>query len=260
MKLRQLIGELKSVRSKQDFMDRLRRNPKLVLPIRLSFNLSQKDFIKKVKVSQVTLIKYEKGRSKQMSRNNAEIVSNLFPFQDLSLDYKRIKDNYNKFNEMKSGKLMTTERARELQLIWQEKTTKQQKSSWGSEGARLTNKKARHTKQERLIIDLLKENKVNYKTHLDIATKNLILNADFVVYRDNKPFLVIEVTERESNLYEYSLSYCYKARLLREEYPEIKTIFIGSDNLSESSKNLLKNEFDSVLTMSKSSEILHLVQ
>jgi transcriptional regulator with XRE-family HTH domain len=260
MRLLKLTKELESVISKENFIQKLQENPGLVFPIRLSLGFSQREFVRRTKISQVTLIKYEKGKSKFMDRKKAEKVRNLFFSEKPEINYDKIVDNYKKFRDMQKGKVMTPERARALQEIWQKKTTSKQRSKWGLKGARITNQKSRYTQQEKFIIDLLDKKNVDYKTHFDIATNKLRLNVDFVIFKNKKPWAIIEVTERSSNLYEYSLSYCYKSRLLREKYPNIKLIFVGSNNISESSMNLLKNEFDYVLKMSEASKILRLAQ
>ncbi len=260
MDLQQLTKELRYVITKDNFIGHLQKNPILVLPIRLSLGFSQREFVRKTEISQVTLIKYEKRKSKFMSRRKAEVIKDLFFSIKPEINYNKIIKLYKKFKDIQTGKLMTSERARVLQKIWQEKTTKKQRSEWGIKGATITNKKIRYTKQEKLLVDLFNKNRVDYKAHFDITTKKLKLNIDFVIFKHNKPSIIIEVTERRGNLYEYSLSYCYKARLLKEKYPWIKLIFIGSDDISESSKNLLKNEFDYVLKMSEFPNILHLIQ
>lgn len=258
MDLQKLTKELQQIILKEEFTEKLQKNPKLVMPIRLSLNLSQREFIKKVGISQATLINYEKGKSKRISEKKAEKIKKILSNHEIS--YDKIIKNYNKFQDMKKGKLMTSDRARELQKIWQKKTSKKQRSEWGSKGARITNKKIKHTEQEKLIVDLLNKNSINHKTHIDLTTDKLKINVDFVIFKEDKPHKIIEVTERKGNLYEYSLSYCYKSLLIKEKYPYIKTIFIGSNDISESSKRLLKNEFDHVIKISEIQKNLHLLQ
>jgi len=101
----------------------LQKNPRGIFVIRLSLGLSQKDFIQRIenKISQVALIKHEKGRS---SRMNSQLLRELLNHIPKHIDLDKIIENYEKFQSMKSGEHMTSERARELHHIWKKKTTK----------------------------------------------------------------------------------------------------------------------------------------
>lgn len=260
MRLLQLTKHVKKAIVEDNLLNKLCQNPQLVLPMRLVLNLTQRKFVQLTNISQNTVIKYERNRAKSMNKKNAETIFNLFSKRKSNVNYQKILRTYNKFKSMQKGKHMTSKRAKELQKIWQQKTTREQKSLWGRKGAEITNKKQRLTIQEKKIIELLERGNLVYKSHYEIPLEKKKINVDFALFKNENLNVIIEVSDRKSNLYEYSLACCYKAYLLRQKYSKIKLLFVSSNQLTPSSKELLENEFDYVLKMSEASRILHLIQ
>ena len=223
----------------------LQKNPRGIFVIRLSLGLSQKDFIQRIenKISQVALIKHEKGRS---SRMNSQLLRELLNHIPKHIDLDKIIENYEKFQSMKSGEHMTSERARELHHIWKKKTTKRQRQEWGKSGALKTNSSARLTKQEKQVKSVLDKLKLEYKIHYQMKTNILDMNIDFVLFDDYKPKFFIEATKRKHDLSILCQAYAYRCRLIKEAYPKIKAGII-IDGLPDSSRKIIENEFDFIL-------------
>ncbi|MDI6722054.1 MAG: hypothetical protein QMD97_00735, partial [Candidatus Aenigmarchaeota archaeon] len=119
--LRELTQKFQNALKENNIENFLQKNPKGIIIIRMSLGLSQKDFIQKIKnrISQAALIKHEKGRS---SRMNFRLLKELLNHIPKFIDSNKIIESYKKFESMKKGAHMTTERARELHDIWKNKT------------------------------------------------------------------------------------------------------------------------------------------
>ena len=223
----------------------LQESPNAILALRLALGLSQKQFIKRIenKISQVTLIKHEKGRS---SRINSYLIKELVKLVPNFIDQNIVIQNYRKFESMKKGNHMTSERAKELHNIWKKKTTRIQWQEWGRKGALKANTQQRLTKQEKSVKQILDKSPFNYKIHTQVKTKILNMNIDFVIFDKNKPKYFIEVTERKHDLSILCQAYAYRCRLLKETYPSSKTGIIISE-IPFSAKKVIENEFDFML-------------
>ena len=118
-------------------------NPRLTLPLRLSLDMSQKSFLEHINnlISQPTLIKYESGKGKKMP---SKIAASLSKYCTKRVELDIVLKNFRKFSGMKTGKHMTSEKARNLQCIWMKKTSKKQREAWGRKGASVTNRKQVH--------------------------------------------------------------------------------------------------------------------
>lgn len=243
--LRELTLRFNNAQREQSIEKFLQRNPKYIFVLRLALGLSQKHFIQRTgkKISQVTLIKHEKGRSSRMNSTLAKEMVKLLPS---NISINTVITNFRKFNSMKKGYHMTTERARELQKIWLRKTKKAERQEWGRQGALKTNTSQRLTEQERKIKEILDKSNLNYKIHQQIKTKNINMNIDFVIWDKSKPKYFIEVTERKHDLPILCQAYAYRCRLLKEAYPKAKVGIIIKEP-SFSAKKVIENEFDFML-------------
>ena len=223
----------------------LQENPKSILVLRLALNLSQKQFLQKTyhAISQVALIRHEKGRSKRMNFKLAKRLAELVP---IYLEQDAIIRNYRKFNSMKTGSHMTSTRAKELQSIWKQKTKKTQWQEWGRKGAIVTNSQDRLTEQEKQVKKILDSMNLVYKTHHQTKTKLVDMNIDFVIFDKNKPKYFIEVTERKHDLSILCQAYAYRCRLLKDTYPNTKVGIIINE-IPLSAKKIVENEFDFIL-------------
>ena len=220
----------------------LQQNPKTVFVIRLALGLSQKKFMQKINngISQVTLIKHEKGRS---SRMNSSLIGELVKLLPARLNVEIVIRNYRKFESMKNGSHMTAQRARELHEIWEKRTNKKQRQEWGRKGALKTNSGQRLTEQEKHVKEILDRLGCTYKIHYQTKTKILNMNIDFVVFHDGKPKYFIEVTERKHDLPILCQAYAYRCRLLREAYHQAKIGLIIKE-VPFSAKQIVEKEFD----------------
>lgn len=243
LELRELTLRLKQA---SDIKKHLQRNPQSILVIRLSHGLSQTDFIQKMekKISQVSLIKHEKGRSKRM---NSRIIKELMKHLPKTLDENSIVANFRKFESMKKGAHMTSQRARELHRIWKKKTRREQWQEWGRKGAFKSNSQGRLTEQEKKIQKVLDSLAMKYSIHKQVRTKILNMNVDFVITdKKGNPKLFIEATERKHDLPILCQAYAYRCRLIKEAYPKAK-VGIVLNELPYSSAQIVKNEFDFIL-------------
>ena len=242
--LRELTLRLKQA---SDIKEHLHQNPQSILVIRLNSGLSQKNFIKELgnRISQVSLIKHEKGRSKRL---NSKLIDELANHIPKVIDESSVIENFRKFEDMKKGAHMTPQRAKELHKIWKEKTKRTQWQAWGRKGALKANSQERLTGQERKIKEVLDRVNVAYKIHDQIRTKLLNMNVDFVITdKEGNPMLFIEATERKHDLPILCQAYAYRCRLLRDVYPKAKFAIVINE-LPYSSKRVIRHEFDFMLT------------
>ncbi len=223
----------------------IKQNPKSILALRLSLGLSQKDFIRKVKnkISQVALIKHEKGRS---SRINSVLLKEVVKLVPNFIDINLVIENHKKFDSMKKGIHMTTERARKLNELWQKKTKRSQRQDWGKKGALKTNSSQRLTEQEKKVKEILDRMNLEYKIHHQIKTKSVDMNIDFVLFNKNKPICFIEVSERKHDLQILCQAYAYRCRILKENYPWSRAGIVIND-VPFSAKKIIEKEFDFML-------------
>lgn len=243
-----LTQELVEAIKERKVNEALQKNPNIILPLRLSLGMSQKQFLRNMKnpFSQVSLINYENGRRKRMIRKNAALIfkqaNNIKPHARVVIE------NYKKFNDMKKGKHMTKERGKELHRIWMEKTTRTQREKWGRLGASITNRNPKLTIQEKIIKKAIESNlskEFVVEMHKEIEADHNRFNIDFVIYSKDKPLCFIESTARRHDLTILSQAYAYRKRVLSEKYPNTKFVMIA-DILPSFAKQILKNEFDIV--------------
>lgn len=244
-----LMGILRSGVEKSTLKKDLQKNPRLILPLRLSLGLSQKRFIEKTgrSLSQVSLIRYEKGARKTVPFSKTEKIVDLIDLSEIRIE--EIWTNYKKFEKMRNGHL-TPEKARDLNKLWRNKFTTEDRESWGRKGAEITNSKQKFTEQEKKIKTILDLSHTEYITHKEINTKVLPINIDFVVCKNSVPKIFIECTERKHDLHILSQAYAYRSRLLKEIYEDSKTIIIlGKTPLF--AKRIFEKEFDYVIENSE---------
>lgn len=150
LELRELILRFQKEIKEESALNYIRHNPKTLLILRMSLDLSQKQFIEKLnkKISQAALIRHEKGRSFRINNDFMNEIAKLLP---ISIDAEKIMKNYLKFESMKKGSHMTTKRAQELYKMSLKNFNKTKLSEWGRNGALITNTKQRLTRQERKI-------------------------------------------------------------------------------------------------------------
>lgn len=236
----------------------LAENPKSVLVLRFALGLSQTAFIQRLKnkISQVALIRHEKGRSKRI---NKKLAKELIKHMPANLDENLIVKNYKRFEDMKKGLYMTSERARKLNKVWIRKTSENQRKEWGRMGAIKANMQPRLTFQENRIKKVLDSLGLQYKVHEQIKTNLLDMNIDFAIFEKNKPKYFIEATERKHDLAILCQAYAYRCRLLKESYPNAK-VGIIINNIPLFAENLLQNEFDFVIESASIKNLGRLLQ
>jgi len=245
LELKELTLKFKEAYISGQVEEFLQQNPKCILVIRYALGLSQKQFIRKLnkRISQVALIKHEKDRSKRI---NSKLIKDLVEILPRDINVSRVLRNQQKFESMKRGAHMTTERAKVLYKIWRGKIKKEQLQRWGRKGALKTNSRQKLTEQEKQIRNILSSMNLTYKIHYQTKTKIMNMNIDFVVFQKNKPKYFIEATQRKHDLQIICQAYAYRCRLLKERYRKAKIgIVIGDVPLSM--KTILKNEFDFVI-------------
>lgn len=238
-----LLESLSEGAEKSTLKTDLQNNPKLILPLRLSLELSQSQFIEKIgrSLSQVSLIRYERGLRKSIPFSKIEKILNAI---DLS-EMEKAWTNYKKFEDMKNG-CLTTEKARQLNRLWYDKYTREEREAWGRSGAEITNSKQKFTEQEKKIKSILDSSRTEYMAHVNIITGIMPINIDFVVYRNRIPGIFIECTERKHNLNILSQAYGYRSRLLKEMHRDSKTIIV-INNIPLFAKKIFEKEFDFVI-------------
>lgn len=214
--------------------------PEAVLIIRLSLGLSQREFVKLLngKLSQVTLVKYEKGNANKIQAHIAKNVASIAP-KRLKVD--AVLRNYKRFSMMHRG-YMPRGRARKLQELSLKKTTKMQRKLWGRLGAMKANAKQRPTEQEMQIQNLLEKLKISYTTHELIESSGLKFNIDFVIRKGNR-ICFLEVSKRKHDISILAQAYGYRSRVLRETYPRAKFVAIF-DEIPLGPSEILNKEFD----------------
>lgn len=243
-----LTQELVEAMKKGKVDEALQKNPSIILPLRLTLGMSQKQFLRNMNnpFSQVSLINYENGRRKRMIRKNAASISKQA--SNIKPHARTVIKNYKKFNDMKKGKYMTKERGKELHRIWMEKTTRTQREKWGRLGASIANKKLKLTVQEKIIKNIIESNlskEFEVEIHKEIEADYNRFNIDFVIYSKDNPLCFIESTARRHDLTILSQAYAYRKRVLSEKYPNAKFVMIV-DILPSFAKQILKKEFDIV--------------
>ncbi len=224
----------------------LRQKPQLVLPIRLALGLSQKEFLSKIEnpISQVTLVKYEKGRSKRMQEEIAKSLVKKIP-NSLQINRKTIYENFAKFERMKRGSL-DSKRARALNRLWLNATSTSQRKKWGRLGAEKVNASARLNSWEKEIALLIEKSVptgYTLQTHENIGTEIGKINIDFVLYAKAEPKYFIEVTSRRHDLDILAQAYAYRKVLLQKNFPKSFFIVIVSDAIPDFGYNVLRNEY-----------------
>ncbi len=256
--LKKLITGLRKAIKENKTKEFLIKNPKSILVLRIALGLSQATFIQKLKrkISQVALIRHEKGRSKHI---NKLLVKELIKYIPDKLDDKSILKTYKKFEQMKKGLHMTSERARKLNKIWVNKTSKTQRKAWGRMGAIKTNTQLKLTFQEKQVKKILDSFHFRYEIHNQIETKLLDMNIDFIILEKNKPKCFIEVTDRRHDLAIVCQAYAYRCRLLKEKYPNVK-VGIIINNIPLFIEKILQNEFDFVIDSSSIKNLNRLLQ
>lgn len=242
--LEELAQKFQSALENRNLEKFLQETPKSVLILRLSLCLSQRQFIRRLRsrISQVMLIRHERGLTKKLRK---ETVNELLKIIPRKINIKTVLSNHRKFQEMKQGYHMTPERAKKLHKIWQQKTTKKQRQEWGRLGAIKANTQQRLTNQEQKVKEILDSSNLKYEIHKQVNTKITTINIDFVVYRDNIPYF-IEVTKRKHDIPILCQAYAYRSRILKEKYPNSKVVIL-IDNIPLYINNILNQEFDFVL-------------
>ena len=238
-----LLEELKKNIADNELQEGLQKNPQLILPLRVSLGLSQKQFIKQINngLSQLSLIRYEQGKRKTMPDSKIKNIINSVNFSEIKTELAWL--NHKKFLGMRLGHL-TSEEAKELNKIWRMKFTKIDRERWGRKGAEITNSKQRLTDQEKTIKTVLDNFGLCYKIHEQIETAMANFNIDFVIYKENRPVSFMECTKRRHDMAILSQAYAYRSRLLKEAYPSAKTIILCDSNSPLFAKQIFEKEFD----------------
>ncbi|MFQ6009555.1 MAG: hypothetical protein ACE5J7_00310 [Candidatus Aenigmatarchaeota archaeon] len=218
--------------------------PGSVFALRLAAGLSQRQFLRRLKyaLSHTMLIKHEKGKTKRMRKSLAKTIARYAP---KNIDIKTIDMNYKKFESMKHGVHMTSERAKQLQKLSLKVTSRSQRQAWGRLGAMKTNSMQRLTSQEKDIAAVLDKLKFSYKIHKLVKNPLINMNVDFVIYKNSRPVCFIEATNRRHDLPVLYQAYAYRNRVLKEIYPKALFVIVSS-LLPLMVKEIVKREFDYV--------------
>lgn len=157
--------------------------------------------------------------------------------------------NFKKFKKMQKGHLDSI-KARELQKIWIEKTTPEQRKRWGRLGAAKTNRKTKLTKSESLIRKILNELQIKHEVHREIEIdKNLSFNVDFLIKTQDK--IIIEVTGKQSQSTTKAQAIAFRAKTIKEKEANVKFIVVVPDNMTLLGREVLRRSCDKIFTLSE---------
>lgn len=254
LKREKLIPKIQKLKLalKNDFSEYLKKDPSLVLPLRLNLNMSQREFAKLVKISQQSLIKYENEKCSKLTKTTVDKITAVIS-TNLKVKNQKIVNNFTKFEKMFKGSF-DSEKARAAQKIWVKKIPKSKRELWGRKGALITNQKQKLTKQEKKVLKILKSAGFKkIKTHSVVDVGLLKFNIDFVIETQGKK-IFIEVTKRRWDLMVLSQALAYRALQLKKKYPNCKLIIMINDKLPLLAREILDKEFDAIFLDSQFNE------
>lgn len=241
--------EFKQIFKKKGLAKALYEIPQGLLFIRLSMNKSQREFIKLLDnvITQVSLIRYERGEWKKIKKKLHKICNKLLKREIKLPNWKVLWKRYKNFKRMQKGHL-TSERGKLLQQLWIRKTTKEQRKLWGLQGALVANKKAKFTRSEAKIRNLLFSSGVTQvKTHENVPiSRDIILNVDFTFNLNSRP-VFIEVCERRNNLFVICEALALRSILLKERFPNSITVCVVHKKVPLMGRKILEKFFNVVV-------------
>ena len=228
----------------------LEKFPKSLLVFRLSLDKSQRDFLNHVNncLSHPTLIKHENGRSNRMTSNISSQIEKTLG-KDFQINKNKVLENFEKFEGMQKGHL-DSKKGKELQKIWVKKTTREQRKKWGRLGAVKTNKNIKLTRSENLIKKILNELEIKHRIHEQIKIdKKLSFNVDFLIEMERE--IIIEVTERQTQLTTKAQAIAFRSRLIKEKNNNLSFIVVVPDNITLLGEEVLNRSCDKVFKISE---------
>jgi len=216
--------------------DIISKHPQILLIVRLAAGMPQREFSRKIRITRSALVNYELGISKTMKRETAkrvtqriEKIKNLLDFSE-----KNIIKNFNN--------------------LWYQAEHGQPPDKLRNYG-RSALKTKKLNKNEKNIFEILEKMKIVNEREGILKFMGIPFFFDFVLPNTKKPRFIIECKKVESKskrnfkIISYKIAYeiGYKFRLLKEKYPEIKTILILESEIEKIPERVVKifeNEID----------------
>jgi transcriptional regulator with XRE-family HTH domain len=209
--------------------DKIAKYPPLLLVIRLAAGMSQRKFSKTIEISRSALAHYELGIKKGIRAKKAEkIMENLKSvIKEADFSEKRIFENFN--------------------VMWHQAEFGQDPDKLRKLGRKAI-KSRKPTCDEAKILELLEKNIKKYEREGILHFIGIPFAFDFLIPNSKKPILAIEckkirsTSKRNFKIISYRIAYeiGYKFRLLREEFPKIKTVLIIESELEKLPERVAK--------------------
>ena len=181
-----------------------------------------------------------------MSYKLAGNIEQILSAYNIQITKEKVLLNHKKFKNMQRGHLTPNE-AIKLQELWQKKTTRKQRQEWGLLGARVSATKARLTKTESQIKNILEQLEIPYQRNMTIKISDKVyFSVDFAVGNEN--LAVIEVTDKQSNLIVAAQALAFRSSEIKNKFPKYVFIAVVPKNIPLLGKNVLDAKCNKVFS------------
>ena len=220
--------------------------PKILLIIRLAAGMSQREFSRNMGITRSALAHVELGISKTMKKNNAELLAiKINKMKNPKFTEKNIFDNY--------------------ENLWHQAQYGQSPDKLRNYG-RSAFKTRKPNESEKYIAKILQKTKISYQREAMLHINGIPFFFDFIIPKSQDPKYIIECKKIASTknhnfrVISYRISYevGYKFHLLKEKYPNIKTVLILESDIDKIPERVIKifdKEIDHFFYNCKKSEI-----
>jgi len=201
---------------------------KNILRVRLTLDLTQRQFANKLGVSQSTVNLLENGIREKIpeSLNNKLLLMT----KNLELiDNDEIKKKKEQFQ--KRGQFFG-KRAKMMGIIG------------GKKGSIISMERREPTEQEQRIIEMLKKNKISYELNAHLITKTRDFVVDFAIPNKIEPKIIIEVKELKSEYRKYlqCVELAWRIIKLKNKYPNSRFYVCIEGKLIDSEIKIINEE------------------
>lgn len=212
----------------------LSESPQSILIYRLSLNMGQRDFAKKLGKSQATISEIERGLHKQLDSEIAKRWASIL--QDIEI--------------LQLSELQGQHRNIAKRGLFKGEYAKKMARKGAVKAAIRSNQLRTPTAQEKHIAELLEENKIPFDSQSAIKAGNQHFVADFLIPTKNNSKLLIEVKALKT-IYSkrlHVIDLAYRSIKIKDKFPNYKTMaIIETNKLIPSQKKILTEDYDFVL-------------
>jgi transcriptional regulator with XRE-family HTH domain len=210
--------------------DKLAKYPTLLLVIRLAAGMSQREFSRTTNISRSALAHYELGIKKRIRAKRAEKISESLNKMIGEADFSETKiiENFEK--------------------MWHQAEFGQDPDKLREHGRKAIKSRKPTYDEEKIAEILEKEIRTKYEREGVLRFMKIPFAFDFLIPNSKKPLLAIEcktiqsTSKRSFRIISYRIAYeiGYKFRLLKEKFPNIKTILILESELEKLPERVVK--------------------